>query len=669
VEDDSQHASRSESTHSLHRRPIRIVGTQLVTISEQKSIATIQPVPLTLTFNKRIASLQQPASSLTLRKEAEGGWSRRRQCVSLDENAIHRHQKKDNESTFGISSSEQSPQRPAKETLEPAQPPFPPPERVKTPEGVPSWRGQVFRVGRNEGIPVDSTRQPLLRQLRARSSQLLRRVLGDSRIQLPSQQRTFRPPPSGHGDRIGTHPFHTAPVAIQGDPARDLRHTRSGLKGPACSIQQSGSRPYSYEYPTNPVPSDSNTQDTDEESTPSALRHVQSPSERALHAASGNAIPISPLRAHKLAKSLKAGRTISTPKSRQSTVGPSVAQSVPSHSAQNGTMSTMELIQQFPAPPSRSVTLVTPDDRINGIARPSSSSTQERMVTEPVMSGGADSAEDNNFQRTWMDGHHRSMHKIKRKPLNIEGMPTEGDAVQAAADEALLTRNLSRERSIRGESLSRYRFSGTPIYDHDATSLRSLDEQGDTTSRRLLAPRMMLVARPESALTGNTRYFSARSISLGNQAISPETSAVQEQERAITNGAMRFVPSVSSPISSYVTSPITSPVSLPTSPANENDFPMTPVTVTQASRAYCRHRVKRMQREQSLYHRLGLDGSVHAPTENIPPRLPSDPNCVHRQPSVRFQHQPSEESFRRRNHISRRMKSGTWRTRMSKTKC
>ena len=646
MENDSQHASRSESTDTVHRWPVRIVGTQLVTISEQKSIATIQTVPSTLTFNKRIASLQQPASSFTLRKEAVSGKSQRRQCISLDENAIHGYQQKYKESTLDISSSEQSPQRPAKETLEPVQPRFPPPQRVKTPEGVPSWRGQVFRAGRDEAIPADSTRQPFFRQLRARSSQILRRVLGDSRSQLASQNRTFRPPASGHRDQLGTHPFHTAPVAGQRNPALDIRAPRSGLKLPAYSTQQSGLSPEPRDHQPDLAPSDPNTQATNEESTPPASRRVQSPSERALHAASGNTIPVSPRRAHKLAESLKAGRTISVPKSRRDSAGHFVAQSPSPRSVQHGTMSTMELIRQFQEPPNRSAGLISPEVRLDGTVLSSSLSIQGQADMEPVMSGGAGNAEDQEFQRTQMIGSPRSMHKIKRKPLNANGARSEGGAVQTITDKAPVTRVLWREPSIRGEGLCRYRYAGTPIYDHDTTSLRSFDEQGNITSGRLLTPHMMLLTRPESALTGNNCYFSARSTSLGTRAISPEMSA-GERERAIANGAIRFVPSVRSSIGSRVTSPttspITSPVSLPITPANENDFPMTPVTVTQASRIYCRHRLQRMQREQGLYHRLGLDGSVQLPTENSPSSdfsPPSDPNCIHRRPSVRFHHQP-----------------------------
>lgn len=66
----------------------------------------------------------------------------RRLCFSLDEKALFDlHNAQYSSSTSQQqSSSDQSPQRTA---LEPVKPPFAPPERVRTPDGVPSWPGVV----------------------------------------------------------------------------------------------------------------------------------------------------------------------------------------------------------------------------------------------------------------------------------------------------------------------------------------------------------------------------------------------------------------------------------------------------------------------------------------------------------------------------------------------
>ena len=66
----------------------------------------------------------------------------RRLCFSLDEKALFdlRHPQYSSTTSQQQSSSEQSPQRMA---MEPITPPFAPPERVRTPDGVPSWPGVV----------------------------------------------------------------------------------------------------------------------------------------------------------------------------------------------------------------------------------------------------------------------------------------------------------------------------------------------------------------------------------------------------------------------------------------------------------------------------------------------------------------------------------------------
>ena len=64
----------------------------------------------------------------------------RRLCFSLDEKALFdlHHPQYSSTTSQQQSSSEQSPQRTA---MEPIKPPFAPPKRVRTPDGVPSWPG------------------------------------------------------------------------------------------------------------------------------------------------------------------------------------------------------------------------------------------------------------------------------------------------------------------------------------------------------------------------------------------------------------------------------------------------------------------------------------------------------------------------------------------------
>jgi hypothetical protein len=225
----------------------------------------------------------------------------------------------------------------------------------------------------------------------------------------------------------------------------------------------------------------------------------------------------------------------------------------------------------------------------------------------------------------------------------------------------------SKEPSIRGESLCRYGHSGTPVYDNDVSSLRSFDEQRERKGNRLLTPHMTALPRPGSALTGNSRYFSATSTSLGTRVMSERLASGQERDRAVANGALRFVSSHNDALAEV--SPEPSVISPSPTRNDENDFPMTPVTVTQASKKYCRHRLKQMQIEEGhRMDRLGFDGSSPPPEQESPlGTQPAEQTQVSRPAALHFQ--PSLESFRHRHHISRRVKSGTWRTRMKKTKC
>lgn len=80
--------------------------------------------------------------ALRPRQLAAAGGIHRRLCFSLDEKALldlHHHQYSSTTSQQQ-SSSDQSPQRTA---MGPIKPPFAPPQRVRTPDGVPSWPGVV----------------------------------------------------------------------------------------------------------------------------------------------------------------------------------------------------------------------------------------------------------------------------------------------------------------------------------------------------------------------------------------------------------------------------------------------------------------------------------------------------------------------------------------------
>lgn len=137
----------------------------------------------------------------------------RRLCFSLDEKALFDlHHPQYSSTASQQQSSEQSPHRMA---LEPIKPPFEPPERVRTPDGVPSWPGvmetcaHTEQRGRAHHARRGGRREQLSRMIdrilkrhrddRNGKRARIRRALG---LRRPYQeQRTvaqWRPPISGH---------------------------------------------------------------------------------------------------------------------------------------------------------------------------------------------------------------------------------------------------------------------------------------------------------------------------------------------------------------------------------------------------------------------------------------------------------------------------------------
>jgi hypothetical protein len=134
----------------------------------------------------------------------------RRLCFSLDEKALFDlHHPQYSSTTSQQQSSEQSPQRTVLELIEP---PFEPPERVRTPDGVPSWSG-VMETCTDAAHRGNQVRPGLRRRLSNLIVRPLKKHRGDhngkrARIlrafglkPLRQEQRPvapWRPPISGH---------------------------------------------------------------------------------------------------------------------------------------------------------------------------------------------------------------------------------------------------------------------------------------------------------------------------------------------------------------------------------------------------------------------------------------------------------------------------------------
>jgi hypothetical protein len=466
-----------------------------------------------------------------------------RRCVSLDERVLNVHKK--SKELSGISSSlwlstEQSPERRNVQVIGPSEPPYEPPERVKTPEGVPSWDGRV--LGRTPTTAY-STTHALFHQLRTRGSQILRSIIGASLQSPPGPTRIWRPPVSGHAtQRFGdleTHPLANAGRAEPTVPSRrtseqsyerdmdSYRRTRAQIRVSTQTPRNHGrGTPFTHSVVVEEV------------KEPSGVRslRVTSPSQRALQAASGNAIPVTAKRAKAHAKASSASRSISLPQNllrAHNAVNDAFMDRQSSTPHQSATLRTTELIERFPAPPgcdhfdwasdllsqravdSRSPNLQHDISQADGQHETQDESLSSR--TKSLRSANGKQRQDNTIPQSPVDSEHRH---------DTSGLTSlDGD----------------RPR-VRGENATRYRFSGTPIYDADAVSLRSLDEREE--QGRIEPTANASRNRVESALSHNTRYFSALSTRQESQDV-PSRCATRGQEReqerrAIANGAMRF---------------------------------------------------------------------------------------------------------------------------------
>lgn len=646
-----------------------MIGTQLVTISEKKSVATLQTIPSNLTFQKRIASLQQPASTYTLRKETNHGLRRRRQCISLDEQAILEHHRKDK------ASSEQSPRRPVNDSLGPVEPPFSPPERVKTPEGIPSWRGQVRTMTGSQTNTNTPGTSILFQQLRARSSQVLRQLFGTAATR-PTQTRIWRPPVSGHRTqtfgRLDTHPFVTAPVGrVEGSDGTAEGQSVNGSQKDTAENNGQRIRSATLGSPhIAPFHSPFGQYNPASQPDPSATQvRVTSPSQRALHAASGIAVPVTPERAQKRTNAANNARTVSIPGTRLSQMDRLSPVERQPTTAPSGTINTIQLIEQFPQPPNSPNRRDEPGERANLNLLSLFPTNQEHVQSRNQIMASVHDKEQKARKRPRSNAIVRkpvnfSFSRAQNRSMNGTEAEISVSAADNISDEHTATR--SNEPSIRGESASRYRESGTPVYDNDATSLRSFDAQRAQIAKRRFSNNVLSLPRPDSVMTGDTRYFSAASTSLGTRVMSQRFASNDEQERAVENGTLSLAPNGDATVNVNPAESMSSPSAA--TQQDENAFPITPVTVTNASKTYCRHRMKQLHQSQRHgANRIDLDGTSPAPIQDPSPSQEVEPNSNNRTTTLHFQ--PSVESFMQRHHISRKAKTSTWGTRMRKTKC
>ncbi|KAK5113824.1 hypothetical protein LTR62_003208 [Meristemomyces frigidus] len=467
--------------------------------------------------------------------------------------------------TVQSSTDDRSPQRPIPV---PALPPFLPPDRIKTPDGLPRWPGELDdtdRTPRAGQVGVRGyLRQRSLSQIRLHE---LYRVLvqtgrgrvsevgghyGDER----TGRRFWRPPVSGYltsryGD-LETHPFVDAPfmvpVARRGSPMRvqQMEEEVSGVRRMSSTERE--------EFLLHQRRAEQMLNAESGSAVPqSSTRRVLSPLERSLHAATGNAVPVTPERASKAAVASANGRSVPLPRTW-------LQQSGSTNVARNSSIRTTDLLSQFPAP--RQSKSQIPGKRPAWSLFPrqlAASSLQENA--EPSAQGSLDRngpfrerlrrVVSGPLSRKYAE-HERILSPTPTRPSRLS-CTFELAELPATGPSALTTPAVSHQ--------GLWRCSGSAVYELEGTSLPSQRHQGERGEEAVLEGEHngveignvdSLAMRPGTALTGTSRYFSAASVALATahnrdepSAMTVSTTSDLEQNRGTANGNVGLVTTLS----------------------------------------------------------------------------------------------------------------------------
>ncbi|TKA34054.1 hypothetical protein B0A50_00034 [Salinomyces thailandicus] len=455
-----------------------VEGTPLFTITEQNSLATLRTIPANTSFQRRVASWQAlpSAPNTQLHKSsdpASGIKVAHRQCISLDENSIQ-----------PLSRSPRPP------PSAPIVPPYQPPHRMQTPQGIPRWPNDELAAPRTPGTNGAPPEQGW-RRWRHALSRAVARQAGAS-VAVPGGARRWRPPVSGHGT-----------MGLEGEgfgSAATLRE--SGTQGgQQRDVEPRSRRP--------------------EGAGGTAMRSSFIASRRALAGAGGQTVMVPPARAAKHVQFTQQDRTASLPERQRLRSPPPY---LPQAQVDFPTGRTAELLQHFPVPPDRASSGAAPPQRPTAApvaegARPQVWSLFPPRPSTPVGS----KASFSNLQ-AWLSGRPQSPAQSSTTPTRrklqkrTQPAPTANATLTPPSDEPSPLASLSTaapalpplpfqprpeggllaehspERTaissqddddtcdrpaVRGEANARYRYSGTPIYELDAASLRSSDERAE----------------------------------------------------------------------------------------------------------------------------------------------------------------------------------------------
>lgn len=339
---DSEHAHSSNSpsaadheTRSLHVRaksegsaqydPVRFVnrlnGTPLFPIAEQKSLATLRTQISLASFRRKGVATVITTSSGKLK------------AASVDDTVLYMTRNNLSRNTHASSSLDLPSSR--EDPVQPWQPPFVPPHRVKTPDGVPRWpvNARVSFTRRMAETLSSATSLSPSEGVRL----ILRTLSNEIRLRREPQPPIWRPPTSAHStyryDQPSRHPLNSvrlAEVIRHGDDRHDETRAQS-IPEPTVMERQSLDRRC--------------------RSKSANASHAQ----RALGAIDGNAIPVNPARAIR-ARSISMPQRLTVPEANLTSTPPTqgIVQSGQSTAAYpSDTLRAVDMIESFPSPPSR----------------------------------------------------------------------------------------------------------------------------------------------------------------------------------------------------------------------------------------------------------------------------------------------------------------------------
>lgn len=333
--------------------------------------------------------------------------------------------------------------------------------------------------------------------------------------------------------------------------------------------------------------------DRPQDSLSSSNSVVVSPSIRALAALQGTPMSVSPQRV----EAEVARRTSSIPRSRRASPSNGLG-SLKRATYPSGTAKTADLIEAFPQPSAQQV-------RSRNSAPASMSIFPTNTVATEHCKTVAESS-DNRLEHvvTPCSSEHSIIRMVDgtRSP-SASNVWVSGALPNPAVDGSADTANCI-SRSIRGEA-GRYRHSGTPVHDIGTASLRDMDEADDSA----MAATLSHPGSPATGKTGATRFFSAAShmVVMPEYPVSPTSAPAAsileaqnrdeyrvQQERAVANGALRFVSHAPSTVANHEAA------------ISARRETVVPVTMTSHGRACSHKRTRLRSKRPSVY---GHDGT------------------------------------------------------------